>query len=382
MVRSRGKVKMKQIHFVTGTRADYGKLEPLAESAVKAGYQVYFFVTGMHLLNEYGLTKLEVHANNKFYVHEFLNQKASDDQETIIAKTVTGFSDYVAEHKPDLIIVHGDRVEAFACALVCATNRIRCAHIEGGEVSGTIDEIFRHCITKMASNHFVSSQAAAKRVMAMGEQLGSIHIIGSPELDIHGAENSVSLDQVFERYALKEHDYGLVIFHPVTYEVESLPKQTEILFNALKNTNRHFIVIKPNNDPGSRSIMEVIEKLDQNQFRILPSVRFSNFSVLLQNSAVLVGNSSTGVREAPFFGVPSLNIGTRQLNRSTAGSITTIETADTKMITEFIEQEWRKRYARNHNFGDGNASKEFLKIIQTEDFWAADLQKNFFDYHE
>ena len=128
--------------------------------------------------------------------------------------------------------------------------------------------------------------------------------------------------------------------------------------------------------------MEVIEKLDQNQFRILPSVRFSNFSVLLQNSAVLVGNSSTGVREAPFFGVPSLNIGTRQLNRSTAGSITTIETADTKMITEFIEQEWRKRYAQNHNFGDGNASKEFLKVIQTEDFWAADLQKNFFDYHE
>src|SRR5690606_8644378 len=138
--------------FLTGTRADFGKLEPLATAARDAGFRVGFFVTGMHMLDRYGLTQIEVHRVEGVQVHEFLNQRPGDAQDTLLAKTVLGFSDYVTEHRPDLVIVHGDRVEALACALVAATNNIRSAHIEGGEVSGTIDEIFRHCNTKLASH--------------------------------------------------------------------------------------------------------------------------------------------------------------------------------------------------------------------------------------
>ncbi len=158
----------RNILFITGTRADYGKLEPLALIAKENGFGVTFFVTGMHMMAKYGLTKAEVHRSG-FDVVEYINQRDGDPQDTILCKTMSGFSDYLKELKPDLVVVHGDRVEALACALVCATNYVLCAHIEGGEVSGTIDEIFRHCNTKLSSVHFVSSEAARERVIRLGE---------------------------------------------------------------------------------------------------------------------------------------------------------------------------------------------------------------------
>jgi UDP-N-acetylglucosamine 2-epimerase (hydrolysing) len=137
--------------FVTGTRADFGKLEPLATAARDAGHRVAFWVTGMHMLDRYGLTKIEVHRVPGVTVHEFLNQREGDPQDIVLAKTVLGFSDFLSQHRPDLVVFHGDRVEALACALVAATNYVRSVHIEGGEVSGTIDELFRHCNTKLAT---------------------------------------------------------------------------------------------------------------------------------------------------------------------------------------------------------------------------------------
>lgn len=160
----------RKILFVTGTRADYGKLEPLALEAKAAEFDVTFFVTGMHMMAKYGLTKAEVHHGNRFNVVEFINQRDGDPQDTILAKTVMGFSDLLQEMKPDLVVLHGDRVEALACALVCAMNYVPCAHVEGGEVSGTIDEIFRHCNTKLSTIHLVSSEAARQRVLRLGKR--------------------------------------------------------------------------------------------------------------------------------------------------------------------------------------------------------------------
>ena len=242
------------ILFVTGTRADFGKLEPLAVAARDAGFTVAFFVTGMHMLQSYGLTKLEVHRMAGVTVHEFLNQRPGDPQDMILAKTVIGFSDFVQEHRPDLVVIHGDRVEALATALVCATNYIRCAHVEGGEVSGTIDEIYRHCNSKLASHHFVSSDDAARRVMSLGEQASHIHAIGSPELDFHAGPSGVTIAQVKDRYALPFADYGICVFHPVTSEAASMGAQAQGLFAALAASGRNFVVIAPNNDPGSAAI--------------------------------------------------------------------------------------------------------------------------------
>ncbi len=365
--------------FLTGTRADFGKLEPLAIAARDAGFAVSFFVTGMHMLERYGLTKNEVHRTPGVTVHEFLNQRPGDPQDLILAKTVIGFSDYLAESRPDLVIVHGDRVEALAGALVAATNYIRSAHIEGGEVSGTIDEVFRHCNTKLASQHFVSSDIAAKRVMALGEPGSSVHVIGSPELDFHASPSGVTMADVRARYSIPFADFGIGIFHPVTSEAQSMGAQATALFGAMQASGRQFVLVAPNNDPGSEAIFSVINGLPADQFRVIPSMRFAHFSEMMKNAACMVGNSSAGVREAPFIGLASLDVGTRQTNRGLAPSITTSAASDRAAIAAFLAGEWGKTYPRHTGFGTGRAADRFVAVLQDEGFWAQSLQKEFRD---
>ena len=369
----------KSLLFVTGTRADFGKLEPLAIAARDAGFVVSFFVTGMHMMARYGMTKIEVHRMQGVTVHEFENQHEGDPQDLVLANTITGFSSFIAEQNPDLVIVHGDRVEALACALVCATNYVRCAHVEGGEVSGTIDEIFRHCNTKLSSDHFVSSETAKSRVQALGEVAQSVYVIGSPELDTHAAASGVSMDEVREHYDIGFADYGVVTFHPVTSEQDTIGAQAQALFDHLAASGRNFVVILPNNDPGSNDIMAAINALPADRFRILPSMRFAYFSELLKNAAAHIGNSSVGVREAPFLGLPSLDIGTRQNNRSNATSITSCSAFDGERIDAFLADNWGKRLASDSGFGAGSSAARFVAVLKQADFWSRPLQKEFQD---
>lgn len=369
----------KSLLFVTGTRADFGKLEPLAVAARDAGLAVSFFVTGMHMMARYGLTKLEVQRLQGVKVHEFLNQRPGDPQDMVLAKTVIGFSDFVTEQRPDLIITHGDRVEALACTLVAATNYIRSGHVEGGEVSGTIDEIFRHCNTKLASAHFVSSEAAARRVMALGEPAGTVHVIGSPELDFHSRDSGVSITDVRARYGIGFDDFGICVFHPVTSEQATMGAQARALFGALEASGRNFVLIAPNNDPGSEDIFSVINALPKERFRLIPSMRFAHFSELMKNAACMVGNSSAGVREAPFLGVPSLDIGTRQHNRADAPSIRFADAADGGAIATFLAKEWGQTHPRHDGFGTGSAADRFAAVLNDPAFWDRGLQKEFQD---
>ena len=368
-----------RILFVTGTRADFGKLEPLAAAARDAGMAVAFFVTGMHLMDRYGRTKLEVARFRGAEVFEFQNQRVGDPQDMILAKTVVGFSDFLTEHRPDLAVVHGDRVEALACALVCATNYVRSAHVEGGEVSGTIDELFRHCNSKLATHHFVSSPEAARRVMALGEPQESVHVIGSPELDFHALPSGVDIAAVKARYGIPFDDYGICIFHPVTSEAGTMAAQAQALFGALAASGRNFVLIAPNNDPGSDAIFAAIAALPQDRFRLIPSMRFAHFSELLKNAAVMVGNSSAGVREAPFLGLPSLDIGTRQTDRASAPSLFTAAADDRAAIAAFLHSQWGRAHASHTAFGEGRAADRFVAVLRDPAFWARGLQKRFSD---
>lgn len=368
-----------RILFLTGTRADFGKLEPLAVAARDAGHEVTFFVTGMHMMDRYGLTKIEVHKMPGVAVHEFLNQRPGDGQDIVLAKTIVGFSDYITETGTDLIVIHGDRIEALAGAIVAATNYIPSVHIEGGEVSGTIDEMFRHCNTKLATHHFVSSEQAGRRVMVLGESKASVYVIGSPELDFHAADSGVTLDEVRRRYDIPFDDYGIVIFHPVTSEQDTMGAQAQTLFETLAASGRCFVVIAPNNDPGSEVIFEVLAGLSKDQFRLIPSMRFAHFSELMKNAACMIGNSSAGVREAPFLGIPSLDIGTRQTNRAQATSVFSCTAADHAAIDAFLAQQWGHHHQPDKSFGEGRAAGRFAEILASDAFWSRGLQKAFQD---
>lgn len=371
------RVSAKKILFVTGTRADFGKIEPLAEIVRDNGFQVGFFITGMHMMRRYGETRHEVRRFRGAEFFEFVNQREGDPLDLILSKTILGFSDFIHEHSPDLVVIHGDRIEATAAAMVCSLSYIRAAHIEGGEVSGTIDESLRHCNTKLCSYHFVSSKKAAALVEQLGEDRERIHVIGSPELDKHSSSTGLDIKAVKARYNIPFDEYGIVIFHPVTSEQSTIAAQARNLFNVLTESGRCFVVIAPNNDPGSNEIFEVLELLNQTRFRVIPSMRFSYFSELLRNCKLVVGNSSAGVREAPFLGIPSLDIGTRQNNRTDSRSVQWCDPFDSSAIERNMNALWGQRSRREVEFGTGSSAGLFLEAILQEKFWNIQFQKEF-----
>jgi len=369
----------KKISFITGTRADFGKLKPLIEASRDIGFQIQIFVTGMHMMQKYGTTKYEVAKIENVKTWEFINQKENDPQDLILAKTVLGFSDYIQEEKPDLIFIHGDRIEALAASIVCSTNNIKSVHIEGGEVSGTIDEVYRHCCSKMCTAHMVSSKSAKHRLISLGETPSRIFQIGSPELDLHSKKSKISIGSVKNKYDISFDNFGIIIFHPVTTNKNETREHAKRIFNTLSTTHKNFVVINPNNDPGCELIFEEIEKLDNDYFRIIPSMRFEYFSVLLKNSSCIIGNSSVVVREAPFLGIPSLSVGTRQNKRNKSESIRESESAESREILEFIAQEWGKQYKMNDQFGDGKSIRKFKRTMLSSKLQELPIQKTFYN---
>ena len=370
---------IKKIVFVTGTRADFGKLLPLAQTAAAEGHEVSFFVTGMHMMREFGETRLEVRRQPGFKYFECINHRQGDRQEEILSKTMLVFSDWIAEHDPDLVIVHGDRVESLACALACSTSYTPCAHIEGGEVSGTIDEIYRHCITKLANVHFASSDISARRIRQIGEDPAAIYVIGSPELDVHSSDDVPSLADSLGRYDIPFDDYGVLIFHSVTSELDTIEAQAEQLVRAVVASGKPFLCVASNNDPGSDQIMAQIRKAQGPLLKIVPSIRFEMFSRILRNARVVVGNSSLGVREAPFLGIASINIGTRQLRRSAAPSITNLPADQVADVADAITANWGRHFEPSASFGKGASREQFRAVIQDPAFWQFQRQKLFFD---
>ena len=310
-------MKNKKLLFVTGTRADFGKLKSLIQKVEDDGsYEVNIFVTGMHTLSLYGYTVREILNAGFKRVHVFMNQIVGEPMELILANTISGLARYVREIQPDMLIVHGDRIEALAGAVVGALNNILVAHVEGGEVSGTIDELIRHSISKLSHLHFVSTIEAQNRLLQMGEIPESIFIIGSPDIDIMLSEELPTMEEVRNRYKIQYEDFGILLFHPVTTEINDMFRQAREVVAAVLESGLNYIVIFPNNDEGSQEILLSYEILkNQNKFRLFPSLRFEYFLTLLKNAQIIVGNSSAGIREAPVYGIPVINIGSRQNRR-------------------------------------------------------------------
>jgi UDP-N-acetylglucosamine 2-epimerase (hydrolysing) len=372
---------MKKILFLTGTRADFSKIKSLIQICEKqAGFEVFVFVTGMHLQEEYGYTLIEIERCNFKNVHTFENHTHETTMDLTLAKTIEGLSSYVKIIGPDMILVHGDRVETLAGAIVGSLNNILVAHIEGGEVSGTVDELIRHSVSKLSHIHFVSNAEAAKRLKQMGEIKPSIFTIGSPDIDIMFSEELPSLEMVKDYYEIPFETYGIVMFHPVTTEAKEMRQYTDDFVTALLDDSHHYVVIYPNNDLGSQYILESYRKLKDNpRFRVFPSLRFEYFLTLLKNSQFIIGNSSAGIREAPYYGIPIINIGTRQQNRALHAEIVNVDYSikSIEVALKKIDQHQVKK--TKTDFGQGNSAQLFLETIKNEDIWRINHQKQFRD---
>lgn len=371
---------MRKIAFLTGTRADFGKIKSLIQILEnQEQFEVHIFVTGMHMLEEYGYTLIEVERCGFKNIATYSNHTDEASMDLTLAKTITGFSEFVKVVNPDLIVIHGDRVEALAGAIVGSLNNILVAHIEGGELSGTIDELIRHSTSKMSHIHFVANEEAKERLRQMGELKESIYSIGSPDVDIMFSDNLPSLDVVQEYYNINFETYAVAMFHPVTTEHDQMEKYAKAFVRALIESKRNYVVIFPNNDLGSQIILSAYTKFKKHSnFRVFPSIRFEYFLTLLKKSRFIIGNSSAGVREAPYYGVPTINIGSRQANRVVLGSIVNTNYTS-EAIVEAIKNINKVKDVKTDFFGNGNSAKAFLESLMLEEFWNTNHQKQFVD---
>ena len=373
----------RHIVFLTGTRADYGKIKSLIISSHNNGFRVSVFATGMHLLPQFGNTLMEIQKTlpKAIEIISFKNQPVNRTMDMIVAKTITGLSSFISKSKPDAIIIHGDRPEALAGAIAGALRNIRVVHIEGGELSGTIDGIMRHAVSKLSHVHLVANNEARLRLLQLGETESNIHIIGSPDLDIMNSQGLPSLRKAQIRYGINFDDYLIGILHPVTTDIKESKKMTIEYVSALIESRHNFIIIHPNNDPGYKYILKEFERLRSlpNRFRIFESLRFEYFLTFLKHAQALVGNSSAGIREAPFYSVPSVDIGTRQRGRYEGPTVISCPPEQQAIISAMTRALVAPKVSQNNSFGDGHSSERFIEVLRLGSLFSAPLDKIFID---
>lgn len=371
----------KKILFLTGTRADFGKIKSLIQILESnRNFEVFVFVTGMHLQKEYGYTLLEIERCNFSNVYTYINFTHETTMDLTLAKTIEGLSAYTKNIEPDMIVVHGDRVETLAGAIVGSLNNILVAHIEGGEISGTVDELIRHSVSKLSHIHFVSNNEASKRLIQMGELEQSIFEIGSPDVDLMLSPDLPAIEIVKDYYQIPFEKYAVAMFHPVTTEALHIKEYAKNFVDGLLQDDHNYVVIYPNNDLGSKAILEEYKRIeDHSRFRIIPSLRFEYFLSLLKNTQFIIGNSSAGIREAPYYEKPIINIGTRQKNRTKYSDIQHVG-YDMESISKALRSIEDYTVSINpKSYGNGNSAAEFLSSLLNPSVWDINHQKQFKD---
>jgi len=370
----------KKITFISGTRADYGKIKPLISSVYRnVNFEVSIIVTGMHLSKPHGYTYYQIKKDfPKINIFKFINYQESMDK--ILAVTILGINLIIKKDRPDLIVAHGDRPEALSSAIVGHLNNILVCHIEGGEISGTVDESIRHATSKLAHTHFVSNLKAKKILVQLGEIKKNIFVIGSPEVDVMLSNKLPAISEVKKKYEIYFDNYSIVCMHPdLNEDKKSLSNNINKLVTSLIKSDAKYIIIYPNNDTNSYLILNEYKRLKNNKnFKLIPSMRFEYYLTLLKNADSIIGNSSSGIREAPVYKVKTINIGNRQRMRSNNPLIVNLKSYSIpKNMLKIINKQFDYKSRFTKLFGRGKSGIKFLQSISQKSFWNIKKDKKF-----
>lgn len=383
---------MKTIAVLTATRAEYGLLSPIIHALKDCGeFRVKVVVTGAHLSPEFGLTYKEI-IKDGIEIDKKIEILMSSDTPSAISKSMgmamLGFADYFDEHRPDALLVLGDRYETLAVCCAAMNAQIPIIHLYGGETTeGAIDEAIRHSITKMSYLHLTSTERYRKRVIQLGEDPKRVVVVGSI-----GVENALTLD-LMSREELAESiqfaldcPYAVATFHPVTLEGHNAEAQfNEVLEAFTRNTQMKYIITKANADSEGRVINRMIDEYvatHDNAFAI-ESLGVVRYLSALKYAEMVIGNSSSGLIEVPSFGIPTVNIGDRQKGRLKAESVIDCQ-ADRESICAAIakaESAEFKALCRKvvNPYGDGHTSEKVVWAIKEMMSEEVDLKKKFYD---
>uniref|UniRef100_A0A4X2KRT8 Glucosamine (UDP-N-acetyl)-2-epimerase/N-acetylmannosamine kinase n=1 Tax=Vombatus ursinus TaxID=29139 RepID=A0A4X2KRT8_VOMUR len=377
-----------RVCVATCNRADYSKLAPIM-FGIKAEPQFFeldVVVLGSHLIDDYGNTYRMIEQDD-FDINTRLHTIVRGEDEAAMVESVglalVKLPDVLNRLKPDIMIVHGDRFDALAVATSAALMNIRILHIEGGEVSGTIDDSIRHAITKLAHYHVCCTRNAEQHLISMCEDHDRILLAGCPSYDkLLSAKNKdyMSIIRMWLGDDVKPKDYIVALQHPVTTDIKHSIKMFELTLDALISFNKRTLILFPNIDAGSKEMVRVMRKKGVEHhpnFRAVKHVPFDQFIQLVAHAGCMIGNSSCGVREVGAFGTPVINLGTRQIGRETGENVLHVRDADTQdKILQALHLQFGKQYPCSKIYGDGNAVPRILKFLKSIDLQEP-LQKKF-----
>ncbi|MBE7175748.1 MAG: UDP-N-acetylglucosamine 2-epimerase (hydrolyzing) [Mucilaginibacter polytrichastri] len=382
---------MKSIAVLTGTRAEYGLLKPLLTLIRNSDTcELVLIVTGSHLSHEFGLTYKEIEADG-FPISFKADSLLSSDSGAAISKSIAlgliSCADIFSRQKFDVLVVLGDRTELLSACIAALVEGIPIAHISGGETTeGAYDEAIRHSITKMSYIHFAATDIYAKRIRQLGESADRVYVTGA--LGIDNIKRLTLLDRraTEESLGIQFREKNILItFHPVTLESQTAESQVAELLASLDGLEDTLLIFtKPNADKDGRVIIRMLERyVEERKDR---AILFSSLGQLrylstLQFVDMVVGNSSSGIIEVPYFRIPTLNIGDRQKGRIMCDSIINVQETRTS-ITAGIEKAYSKEFRSQAEtmelpYGDGNAANRIFDVLRK--FSTISLKKSFVD---
>ncbi|XP_029949110.1 bifunctional UDP-N-acetylglucosamine 2-epimerase/N-acetylmannosamine kinase isoform X1 [Salarias fasciatus] len=381
--------KKLRVCVATCNRADYSKLAPIM-FGIKShpdDFELEVVVLGSHLIDDYGNTFRMIEQDD-FDIGSKLHTIVRGEDEAAMVESVglalVKLPDVLQRLHPDILVVHGDRFDALALATAAALMNIRILHVEGGEVSGTIDDSIRHAISKLAHYHACCTRMAEQHLIAMCEDHARILLAGCPSYDklllTHQRGDYLDIIKSWLGDNVQEGNYIVALQHPVTTDIQHSIKIYGLMLDALLSFDKKTLILFPNIDAGSKEMVRVMRRKGIEQhpnFRAVKHIPFEQFIQLVCHAGCMIGNSSCGVREAGAFGTPVINLGTRQTGRETGENVLHVRDADShNKIFHALELQFGKRYPCSKIYGDGNAVPRILKFLQSIDL-DEPLQKTF-----
>ncbi|KAM9313956.1 bifunctional UDP-N-acetylglucosamine 2-epimerase/N-acetylmannosamine kinase-like [Pholidichthys leucotaenia] len=381
--------KKLRLCVATCNRADYSKLAPImfGIKALPDEFELDVVVLGSHLIDDYGNTFHMIEQDDfdiDFKLHTIVRGEDEAAMVESVGLALIKLPDVLQRLHPDILIVHGDRFDALALATAAALMNIRILHLEGGEVSGTIDDLIRHAVTKLAHYHVCCTHMAKQHLIAMCENDSRILLAGCPSYDklLSSNHRDDYMDIIKEWLGnhVQEDDYIVALQHPVTTDIQHSIKIYGLMLDALISFNKKTLILFPNIDAGSKEMVRVMRKkgIEQNpMFQTVKHIPFNHFIQFVAHAGCMIGNSSSGVREAGAFGTPVINLGSRQTGRETGENVLHVQDADSHdKIYHALELQFGIRYPCSKIYGDGNAVPRILKFLRTIDL-DEPLQKTF-----
>lgn len=369
----------RKICIITSNRSDWSKLRPVAVLLKNdPRVQLTLIAVGSHLLEEFGHTVVEIRADfpDVLCVPTTL---AGDEISTMVDSVGFGIikiSSALSHIKPAACVIHGDRFEAFAAAVTANLLRITVIHIEGGELSGTVDGYLRHAVTKLSHIHLACSEDAAHRIKSMGESAKSVFLTGCPSYQRLFAvdDDTWKRSGVEKRFpALKQREFILAMMHPCVTDEEQSLRDFECLIHAIFTVKMRTLFLYPNVDPGNKRMIQILHKYQKaskdwsSWLTVQTHIPPNMFAALMYGASMMLGNSSAGIRETCVFGTPALNLGNRQVGRLKPPNVTTFSSPAVQDVVKWIESHKTLRYKPSSEFGNDRSPEVIADIIATSD---------------